>query len=38
MSTTASATGVTSRDGAHTLFAQTMQYVATTTGLFALGA
>jgi modulator of FtsH protease len=35
MSTTASATGVTSRDGAHTLFAQTMQYVATT-GLSAL--
>ena len=38
MSTAASATGVTSRDAAHNLFAQTMQYVATTTGLFALGA
>ncbi|WP_328519760.1 Bax inhibitor-1/YccA family protein [Kribbella sp. NBC_00359] len=38
MSTAASATGVTSRDAAHSLFAQTMQYVATTTGLFALGA
>jgi len=38
MSTAASASGVTSRDAAHSLFAQTMQYVATTTGLFALGA
>ena len=30
--------GATSRDATHTLFAQTMQYVATTTALFALGA
>lgn len=38
MSSTTSPAGVASRDGAHTLFAQTMQYVATTTALFALGA
>ena len=31
-------TGVSGRDQTHTLFAQTMQYVAMTTGLFALGA
>ena len=30
--------GVTARDRSHTLFAQTMGYVAATTGLFALGA
>ena len=30
--------GVTARDRTHTLFAQTMGYVAATTGLFALGA
>ncbi|MFD3401515.1 Bax inhibitor-1 family protein [Kribbella sp. NPDC058693] len=30
--------GVSDRDQEHTLFAQTMQYVAMTTGLFALGA
>jgi modulator of FtsH protease len=30
--------GVSGRDQTHTLFAQTMQYVAMTTGLFALGA
>ena len=29
---------VTARDRTHTLFAQTMGYVAATTGLFALGA
>ena len=36
MSTTTA--GLTSRDRTHTLFAQTMQYVATTTALFAAGA
>ena len=38
MSTTTVPTGVTSRDQTHTLFAQTMQYVAVTTALFAVGA
>ncbi|MFI7065180.1 Bax inhibitor-1 family protein [Kribbella sp. NPDC050124] len=37
-SMTYSRTGATGRDQTHTLFAQTMQYVAMTTGLFALGA
>ncbi len=38
MSATSAPTNVTSRDRTHTLFAQTMQYVGMTAGLFALGA
>jgi uncharacterized protein len=38
MTTSTVATGITSRDQTHSLFARTMQYVAVTTALFAVGA